>query len=463
MKKTIGLPFAVVLLSAGLASAQPSGGPKPGPMAIAPTPYAPATLSWGGELQEVPAPQPAPSAPSALKPGQASAAVSPYTRTPLLPPSGQAPCPLPSCTTPTDPAAPGRIWASAEYLLWWTKDSRLPPLVTGGAPGAGAILGPGTGVLFGGSRLDQDPQSGGRFFLGGWLNPARTLGVEASYLFLGTVSTDFQAGANGGPGTPAIGRPFYDASRNAENSQLVAFPGLVGGRVLATVSTRLQGWEGNGVCNLYRSPTVEVDGLFGFRYLELVEGLGIGEDLTVLPGNPFIGGSAFRVLDDFATSNRFYGGQLGLRGFIRRGNWSLSGTAKVALGDSHQVVGINGSTLIVPAAGSGLGGGLQPGGLLALPSNIGRYQRDQFAVVPEVTVKVGYWLTRSIRATIGYTFLYYSAVARPGDQVNRVVNPGLLPVNQPTGPVAGPAQPNFVFHGSDFWAQGLNLGLELRY
>src|SRR4029077_20531111 len=28
-----------------------------------------------------------------------------------------------------------RLWASAEYLLWWTKDSRLPPLVESGKLG----------------------------------------------------------------------------------------------------------------------------------------------------------------------------------------------------------------------------------------------------------------------------------------------------------------------------------------
>jgi len=362
---------------------------------------------------------------------------------------------------PSDPSP--RFWGSVDYLLWWTSQGRLPPLLTASAPAAGAILGPDTVVLFGGSRLDSEEHSGGRFVLGGWLNPERTFGLEVGYLFLGSRAVTFQTGSDGAPGTVAIGRPFFDAIANAENSQLVAFPGQLAGRAVVTVSTRLQGWEGLGVCNLWRTPTWQVDAMFGFRYLELNEGLGIGEDLTVLPGVPLTGGSAFRVLDQFDTNNRFYGWQFGARGELRWGNWSLSAAAKVALGDSHQVVTINGSTLIIPAAGSVLVGGLQPGGLLALSPNIGRFERDKFAVVPEATVSLGYWVTRFCRATMGYTFLYYSSGARPGDQINRVVNPSLLPLNQPAASAAGPAQPAFAFHDADFWAQGLNFGLEFRY
>ncbi len=260
-----------------------------------------------------------------------------------------------------------------------------------------------------------------------------------------------------------MGRPFFDVVAGAENSQLIAFPGLVAGTVRVTESTSLQGWEGNSVYNLFRGPTAQIDALLGFRYLQLNEGLRIGEDLSVLPDVAGLGGTGFRVTDQFETRNRFYGGQLGARGQFRWGNWSLTTVAKVALGDSHQIVAIDGSTIITPPAGSGLAGGAFPGGLLALPSNIGRYHRDEFAVVPEGTINLGYWVTRYMRATVGYTFLYYSSVARPGDQVNRSVNPGLLPVNLPTGAATGPAQPAFQFHTTDFWAQGLNVGLAFQW
>jgi hypothetical protein len=82
-------------------------------------------------------------------------------------------------TALTDPSSTGRIWLGAEYLLWWTKGSRLPPLVTTGSPGTGPVgaLGrPDTSVLFGGTFDDQD-HSGGRFFGGLWLDPGQTFGV----------------------------------------------------------------------------------------------------------------------------------------------------------------------------------------------------------------------------------------------------------------------------------------------
>ena len=33
----------------------------------------------------------------------------------------------------------------------------------------------------------------------------------------------------------------------------------------------------------------------------------------------------------------------------------------------------------------------------------------------------------------------------------------------PPGTLSGAARPNFVFHTTDFWAQGLNVGLEYRF
>jgi hypothetical protein len=421
MTKTCAISLALLVLTAGLAQAQTSPyTPSHGPGAADSGSPLRAQPLWGGNEAEAPAP------------------------------------------SPGGPPAPARLWGSVDYLLWWTKQGRLPPLVTASAPGAGAIVGPDTVVLFGGSHLDNEERSGARFLLGGWLDEARTLGVEFGYFFLGSRSVNFAASGDGSPGTPALGRPFFNAITNTEDSQLVAFPGRLAGRVLVTASTRLQGWEGNALCNLYCSPCARVDALFGFRFLELNEGLGIHEDLSVLPGVPVLGGTAFGIQDQFDTRNRFYGGQVGARGEYRWGNLSLSGWAKVALGDSQEVVHINGTTLILPPGAATPVGPLS-GGLLALPTNIGHHRRDEFAVVPEVNISVGYWLTHYLRATVGYTFLYYSSVARPGDQVNRTVNPTLLPTSTPAAGPTGPAQPGFTFRDTDFWAQGFNFGLEFRY
>jgi len=79
-----------------------------------------------------------------------------------------------------------------------------------------------------------------------------------------------------------------------------------------------------------------------------------------------------------------------------------------------------------------------PAGLLARPSNSGRSSRDAFAAVPECAVTLGYRVTRWLRATVGYSFLYWSDVARPGDQIDRGLDRRQIPTSLITGPVSGP-------------------------
>ena len=104
-----------------------------------------------------------------------------------------------------------------------------------------------------------------------------------------------------------------------------------------------------------------------------------------------------------------------------------------------------------------------PGGLLALRSNIGSSSNDEFSVVPKVTVKVGYQVNNALRGFVGYDFLYWSAVVRPGKQIDTVVDESLIPNFNPSAVSAGQDRPGVLFRESDFWVQGLTTGLELRY
>src|SRR5262249_53189153 len=180
-------------------------------------------------------------------------------------------------------------------------------------------------------------------------------------------------------------RPFFNVITGAEDSELVSVPGRLAGTVSAGLSSRLQGAELNGACNLWCGCSGRVDLLAGFRHLQLDEGLGITENLAVDPGVPFIGGTAFGVSDQFSTHNWFYGGQIGARAEVRRGGFFVDLLAKVALGSTHEVVDIAGSTVITPPGQAATVGN---GGLLALPSNSGHFTRDHFAVVPELGVNV---------------------------------------------------------------------------
>jgi hypothetical protein len=366
---------------------------------------------------------------------------------------------------PTDPPD-DRVWFGAEFLLGWIKNGHVPPLVTTGPPaGAGTLGQPGTVVLFGpDSDLTHSPLPGGRFTVGAWVDECHICGLEGSYFFLSPRGNSFEAAGDGSPGSPVLARPFFNTALGREDSELVAFPGVLAGRIRVEPSSRLQGFEVNGLCNVCRTCNPcgccnwSIDALAGFRYLDLDDGLRITENLSVLPGVPGLGGSQFVVQDSFGAHNQFYGGQLGLRGAAWLGQFFATANLKVALGDSQEGVDISGFTQITTPAGAV---STLPGGLLALPSNSGHFYRDRFAVVPEANLTVGYQVTDNVSVSIGYTFLYWSNVVRAGDQIDRAVNPAALPINGAAG--APSSRPAFGFHDTDFWAQGLTFGLEFRF
>ena len=94
-------------------------------------------------------------------------------------------------------------------------------------------------------------------------------------------------------------------------------------------------------------------------------------------------------------------------------------------------------------------------------SNIGKYTNDEFAVVPEIGLRVGAQLTDRVRAFVGYNFIYWSSVARAGDQIDLRVNPNLIPPQTP--PVTGPLVPAPRTVSTDYWLQGISVGGEVRF
>jgi hypothetical protein len=180
----------------------------------------------------------------------------------------------------------------------------------------------------------------------------------------------------------------------------------------------------------------------------------------VLPNVPSIGGTTFVIQDRFHTSNRFYGGQVGARGEVRRGRFFADFNSAIALGGVDEVVNIRGITVITPPGSAATA---TAGGLLALPTNSGRHTRSRFAVAPEAGLDIGYQVTERIAVSIGYDFLYLSNAVRPGDQIDRVLNPTQIPVNGTTGGLAGAPRPAFTFHETDFWAQGIRFGASFRF
>ena len=130
----------------------------------------------------------------------------------------------------------------------------------------------------------------------------------------------------------------------------------------------------------------------------------------------------------------------------------------VALGDNHEVVNISGATTVtVP----GVAPVTSVGGLLALPSNIGRFSKDKVEVIPEFGARVGYQVTPRLQVFAGYTLLYWADVLRAGNEVDLVVNPTLLP-GSPVPPT-GAQRPMPLLNNTKFWAQGIDLGLQFNF
>jgi hypothetical protein len=74
-------------------------------------------------------------------------------------------------------------------------------------------------------------------------------------------------------------------------------------------------------------------------------------------------------------------------------------------------------------------------------------------------------LTSWLRLTAGYSFLYWNAVARPGNQISPVANATQIPGDPLYGAAGFPSTANPLFHFNDehFWVQTVSCGLEIHY
>ncbi|MFQ3593475.1 MAG: BBP7 family outer membrane beta-barrel protein, partial [Gemmataceae bacterium] len=342
-----------------------------------------------------------------------------------------------------------RFYAGFEYLLWAVRGDQTPALVTQAPPGGAPALGVGgTQILYGDRPLGNGPRSGGRLNLGWWLSPEHCLGVDVGGFFLGEKVSSFLATSV--PGGPVIGRPFFNRTPNLVNGpdyELVGGTDINDNSLAGAVSVRhsssLWGYDVNLRRNWLCGPCFNLDWLVGYRQMGLDETLLIREDLNLVDGS----GARVSVQDRFATQNRFYGGQVGLVGEVWLYNRvTLGGFFKLGLGYTAARTTIDGFTsATVPGQGTLTG----PGGLYTGATNIGHYTRHSFSVVPELGFNIGYAVTDWMRLTVGYNFLYWNNVSRPGAQVDTNVN---LNNDFGLGPAAPPLVPRDLNHPSDFSA-----------
>jgi len=364
------------------------------------------------------------------------------------------------------------FWLYGDYLLWWIKKGPLTqPLLTAGSVGSNGNVVTGD-VLLGNSSLDYGRFSGFEFGGGAWLDECHHWGLEGEGFFLErkTVHASFASDANG---NPVLARPFNDAlSGLAPTAAIVSAPGAFSGSFAMSSSSRLWGTELNALRNLYASPRFRADWLLGFRYLDLQENLNLLQQTQALangqlfflnnPANPNPAPvDALSIADGFSTRNQVYLGQLGMRFEGHAGSAFFRVTAKAGFGPNHQSVSIAGTTTATLADGTTQ---TASGGLLALPgANIGRATNSPFVIVPQVDLRLGYQVTSRLQLFFGYDFLFINEVARPGSQIDLNVNTALVPSHPNFGAAAGPSVPSRLTKMDEFWAQGINFGIEFRY
>ena len=103
--------------------------------------------------------------------------------------------------------------------------------------------------------------------------------------------------------------------------------------------------------------------------------------------------------------------------------------------------------------------------MLALPTNMGTYSRDDFAIIPEAELKVICRITERLEASLGYSFLYWTDVALAGQQIDTSMGQPTVNGNQLLGgPLLGPPNPAFGgIRDTDFWLQALSIGLTFKH
>ncbi|MGI6419010.1 MAG: BBP7 family outer membrane beta-barrel protein [Thermoguttaceae bacterium] len=351
------------------------------------------------------------------------------------------------------------LWFDANYLMWWVEGSSTPALVTSGIGGSTGALGElGTEVLFPSTRVNSGMRHGFRAGGGYWFDEAGLVGIEGDYLMLLEESEGFSASGNG---VPVLARPFFNIVTGQEDSHVFAYPDVASGSIDISSDSRMQAaglWFRRAIletadfrCDGDDRSGARVDFLAGYRFMQLDEDLRIRESFEAA------GPTQFDLFDSFSTENTFHGANLGVLAEFRYWAFSLELLMQLGLGHSSADVVIDGATTTATGGGAPV---VSDGGLLALTTNSGSYSQGGLAAIPELGVSVGCNLTQRLRATFGYTFIYWSRVARPGEQIDRNLNPTFFPNN---GPAVGAPQPEFTFVTTDLWIQGMNFGLDYRF
>lgn len=371
-----------------------------------------------------------------------------------------------------------RWWAEVDYLRWRARGYDVPALVTqspvGTAPAVAGRL-PGAEILFGDGSLAGDWRDGGRARLGWWAVDGQFVGYQAEYFGLNGQEANFTASSTAAG--PLLARPFFNTAVGAEDASLISGPGLtidlgqgpftydVDGTINVSASSDIHSFALTRRHVLWTDfeRNIRTDWLLGYRYFRLDEGINITDVVTL--NNPSGGlvapGTLIRRVDEFDATNDFHGGEVGLSGEIHRGRWSLNMLGKLGIGNTEQSVNVRGNTAVNPGGVLGFVESPGLGGFLAQPGlNIGSQVRNAFTLMPEAEMAVAFQVNDYISLKLGANAVYVNRVARPGNQIDRNLNPTFFPpANNPTGDPA----PASKFDQTYLLLYGFNAGVEVRW
>jgi hypothetical protein len=356
-------------------------------------------------------------------------------------------------------ASPNPTYGRIEAMLLWSKGMHVPALATTSPDGtartqAGVLGQEGTSVLFGQTNLADTSRIAGRWTLGRWFDCNQTTGIEISYL---TTETDTSGYFATSAGSTIIARPFYNVDSGAQDARLISYSGVSDGSLDVYARSRLDGLDVTMRHGLFWDSNRRLDFTVGYRYMQLKDVFRTHEATFSTDTSGVVPvGTATSIHDVFDTKNEFNGANLGFAGRMQYNRWSMDLLMKLGIGNTRSRVNLQGSSTVTTPDGTVAN---YESGLLVLDSNKESITHNQFTMIPELGINLGYDLTPRLRATVGYSLIYWSHVARAGDQVNTDLNPNEFQSTSWTGA----AIPRETFVVNDYWIQGLNVGLDLTF
>jgi hypothetical protein len=344
------------------------------------------------------------------------------------------------------------MFIRAEYLAWWLNGDNVGPLVTT-SPNltpvgqAGVIGQTGTQSVYGGDHSDEMFQ-GFRLYGGRLISECRKMWLDAGMFYFAPNGRGFN-----GPTDPnqITARPFFNLASGLNDAQLVNYPGIVNGTVgVDNGVDRFFGAEVNlrQNCNC-NCPCADrcnsTDWLLGYRHVNFGEHLNIVENLTVTdPQGNIPVGTNILVEDRYRTRNAWNGAQVGVLSTSWRGNWFMEGSGKFGLGAITKQVDVLGRTTItVPNSLPTI----NDGGFYVLPGQSGRYDETDVSFLMDLGLNVGRRISRNMKVSVGYNLFLMTNTVRPGDVLNKSLDPAFLPPTTLTAPALSIGDSTLIAHG----------------